>query len=78
MNTITAEDLLRHLYGETSPQKAARIEVALKTDLRIQEEFEKLKATHRKLNEVHFSPRSQTIETIMQYAAKKQKQLHSI
>ena len=78
MIKITPEDLVRYLYNETSPQKTERIKAALQIDNNLQDEFEKLKTTHSKLEEVKFSPRSQTINNILEYAAKKQKQLHSI
>lgn len=78
MNKITPEELVRYLYNETSPQKAERIKAALQIDNNLRDEFEKLKNTHSKLEEVNLSPRSQTINNILEYAAKKQKQLHSI
>ena len=78
MIKITPEDLVRYLYHETSPQKTERIKAALQIDNNLQDEFEKLKATHSKLEEVNLSPRFQTINNILEYAAKKQKQLHSI
>ena len=80
MMKITPEDLVRYLYKETSPEKTARIKAALQIDTNLQDEYENLKNTYSKLEEeqVKLSPRSQTINNIMQYAAKKQKQLHSI
>ncbi len=78
MNKITPEDLVRYLYNETSPLKTERIKAALQIDNILRDEFEKLKNTHSKLEEVTLSPRSQTIDNILEYAAKKQKQLHSI
>lgn len=78
MNKITPEDLVRYLYNETSPQKTDRIKAALQIDNVLRDEYEKLKNTHSKLEEVNLSPRTQTIDSILEYAAKKQKQLHSI
>ena len=80
MNKITPEDLVRFLYKETSAQKTAQIKAALQIDSHLQNEFEKLKTTYSKLDEeeVKLSPRSKTIDAIMEYAALKQKQFHSI
>lgn len=78
MNKITPEDLVRYLYNETSPEKTDRIKAALQIDNVLHDEYEKLKNTHSKLEEVKLSPRPETINSILEYAAKKQKQLHSI
>lgn len=78
MNKITTEDLVRYLYKETSPQKTDRIKAALQIDNLLRDEYEKLKNTHSKLEEVSLSPRTETINSILEYAAKKHKQLHSI
>ncbi|MEO7317259.1 MAG: hypothetical protein ABIW47_18860 [Ginsengibacter sp.] len=80
MMKITPEDLVRYLYKETSTEKTARINAALQIDTNLQDEYEKLKNTYSNLEEgqVRLSPRLQTIKNIMQYANKKQKQLHSI
>ena len=78
MIKITTEDLVRYLYHETSSYKTEQIKAALQIDINLQDEFEKLKNTHSKLEEVTLSPRTQTINNILEYAAKKQKHLHSI
>lgn len=78
MNKITPEDLVRYLYSETSIQKTERIKAALQIDNHLRDEYEKLKNTHSILDEVNLSPRPKTINNILEYAAKKQKQLHSI
>ena len=80
MMKITSEDLVRYLYQETSTQKTARIKVALQIDSNLQDEYERLKSTFSKLEEeeVKLSPRQKTIDNIMEYAVKKQKQVHSI
>lgn len=77
---ITPEDLVRYLYKETSIQKTADIKAALQIDSNLQDEYEKLKTTYSKLEEeeVRLSPRPETINKILEYAALKQKQLHSI
>ena len=80
MIKITPEDLVRYLYKETSTEKTACIKAALQIDSNLQEEYEKLKNTYSKLEQevVRRSPRPQTINNIMEYASKKQKQVHSV
>ena len=80
MMKITPEDLVRYLYQETSTQKTARIKAALQIDSNLQDEYEQLKSTFSRLEEeeIKLSPRQQTINRIMEYADKKQKQFHSI
>ncbi|MEO6681988.1 MAG: hypothetical protein ABIN48_04105 [Ginsengibacter sp.] len=78
MVKITPEDLVRYLYNETSTQKTAAIKQALQMDNNLRDEFEKLKNTYSKLEEVKLTPRAETINSILRYAAKKQNQLHSI
>ncbi len=79
MMKITTDDLIRYIYQETSTQKTACIKAALQMDSNLQDEYEKLKVTYSKLEEeVILSPRSQTIKNIMEYAVKKQKQVHTI
>ena len=80
MIKITSEDLVRYLYGETSTQKTARIKVALQIDSDLASEYEQLQSTYSNLNkeDVKLTPRTKTIENILEYAALKQKQLQSI
>ncbi|MEO6812633.1 MAG: hypothetical protein ABI172_01790 [Ginsengibacter sp.] len=78
MITITQEDLVRYLYNETSEAKNAEIRASLQTDWDVREAFEKLLSTQHLLNEVRYSPRQQSIDRIMEYASKKQAQLHSL
>lgn len=72
MNQISQEDLLRYSYGETSDQKSAAIEAALKTDFKLKESLEQLKAMHRKLDTLKASPSDKVMERIFKYAASKQ------
>lgn len=78
MIKITPEELVRYLYNETSEQKTATIEAALLTDWNLRETFEKLVCAQQNLNEAKLSPSPKTINKILEYAAKRQRQLHSI
>jgi hypothetical protein len=78
MIKITQEDLVRYLYNETSERKSADIKAALETDWNLRETFEKLLVAQQNLSEVNISPRQQAVDKILEYAAKKQEQLHSL
>jgi len=71
MIKITPEELIRYLYNETSEQKTAAIRAALQTDWNLRETYEKLASSVKNLNKVTFSPRSETINKILEYASGK-------
>ena len=78
MIKFTQEDLIRYLYKETSKQKTAAIKAALETDWNLQESYQNLLSSHRNLNNISLSPRREVINNILNYAAKKQDQVHSL
>ncbi|MEO6135747.1 MAG: hypothetical protein ABIP35_11380 [Ginsengibacter sp.] len=78
MNNFTQDDLVRYLYKETSELKTAAIKAALLTDFNLKESYEKLVNAQQGLQDINFSPRQQSIDKILEYAAKKQGQLSSI
>lgn len=77
MNQITQEDLLRYSYGETSAQKTALIEEALKKDFELKESFEKLKAMQRSLDSLKATPSDDVMQRIFRYAASKQSKVQA-
>lgn len=77
MIKITPEELVRYLYNETSEQKTAQIKAALQTDWNLRDTYEKLVSAHKNLNEIKFSPRTETVNKILEYASKKQEQVTS-
>ncbi len=77
MIKISPEELVRYLYNETSEQKTAKIKAALQTDWNLRDTYEKLLISHKGLNEIKFSPRSETVNKILEYASKKQEQVTS-
>ncbi|HEY9340355.1 MAG TPA: hypothetical protein VJ279_10805 [Hanamia sp.] len=78
MTKITPEELVRYLYNETSERKTTIIKAALQTDWNLKETFEKLLSAQQNLRETTFSPRQETINNILEYASKKQTQIHSL
>ena len=77
MTKITPEELVRYLYNETSEQKTTVISAALATDLNLRETYEKLLSGHKNLNDTSYSPRPEAVNKILEYAARKQEQVHS-
>jgi len=77
MIKVTPEDLVRYLYNETSDQKSAAIKAALQTDWNLRESYEKLLNSHKNLNTIKASPRRESVNKILAYAAKKHAQVTS-
>jgi len=65
---FTPEELLQYLYKETSPEKSAAIEAALRDDWTLREKFEVLQASTQSLNTALESPRMEVILRVMDYA----------
>ena len=72
MNNFTPEDLLLYLYKETSTETTAAIEKALENDWTLREKLAVLKASQQKLDAIVESPRTETVLSILRYAAKTQ------
>lgn len=68
MPNYTTEDLLLHLYKETSYDHAAAIEKALLTDWTLSEKFSVLKDYLQNLDSIIESPRPQSVMAILDYA----------
>jgi len=71
MIKFTPEDLVRYLYNETSEQKTASIKAALQTDWNLRETYEKLLSSQKNLDKISFSPRSESVNKILEYASKR-------
>ncbi len=78
MAQITQEDLVRYLYNETSGQKSELVKDALESDMNLRDSFETLLASKKTLENVDLSPRPESVDKILQYAATKEKHLHSL
>ncbi|MEO7959970.1 MAG: hypothetical protein ABIR19_00390 [Ginsengibacter sp.] len=77
MTQITQEDLVRYLYNETSDKKSELIREALETDINLRHSFEVLLLSKKNLEEIDLSPRPESVDRILQYAARDEKHLHS-
>lgn len=65
---FTHEELIRYLYNETSPERAADIEAALSTDWSLHEKMEVLQRSVKALDTPLESPRPEVIRNILNYA----------
>ena len=65
---FTPEELIQYLYKETSPEKSAAIEAALRDDWTLREKLEVLQASTQSLNTALESPRMEVILRVMDYA----------
>jgi hypothetical protein len=65
---FTPEELIRYLYNETSIEKTAAIEAALREDWTLREKLEVLKASTQRLDTILESPRMEVLQRVMNYA----------
>lgn len=65
----TPEDLIRYIYKETTPAETAAIEQALEKDWSLREKLAVLQASGHRLNTLIEKPRTETILSILRYAA---------
>jgi hypothetical protein len=75
MQSITSEDLLLYLYGETSSQQSKTIATALQHDWDLKEKYDLLKGSMNQLDEVSYAPEQKTIDSILAYAHKSVEEL---
>ena len=65
---FTHEELVQYLYNETSPEKTAAIEAALRDDWTLREKLEVLQSSTQGLNTALESPRMEVVLRVMNYA----------
>jgi len=65
---FTPEELVRYLYNDISPAKAAAIDAALQEDWTLREKIEVLKASSNNLDRIIESPRPEVILKVLNYA----------
>lgn len=68
MNIFTPEDMLRLLYNEMNADEKAALIRAMEDDWTLREEFETMKQAMSNLDTLHYSPRPQSIQSILNYA----------
>lgn len=67
---FTPEDLLQYLYKETTPAETEAIEKALAEDWTLREKFEVIKKAAQRLSQLSFTPRTETVLSVLKYANK--------
>ena len=65
---FTPEELLQYLYKQTSPEKTAAIETALRNDWTLREKLEVLSASQQSLDKALESPRTEVVLKVLNYA----------
>ena len=68
MNNFTTEDMIRFLYNEMNTEETQQFIQAMDSDWTLKEAFELLKQSKDSLDTPLQSPRTSTINAIMQYA----------
>lgn len=68
MTNFTPEDLLLYLYKESSRQRAAAIENALKVDWTLREKLAVLKDSMHQLDKNTVAPRTEVVLSVLNYA----------
>jgi hypothetical protein len=69
MHSITQDDLLLFLYGETSPEKNIEIQNALEQDWNLKEMYAQLEKTKNELDGFELmSPSENSVNRILKYA----------
>jgi hypothetical protein len=73
MKSFYPEDLLEYQYNEMSPERSLELEQALKENWSLRQKMEVIKEASERLNKSYESPRPQSIDYIMDYAAARSK-----
>ncbi len=68
IKTFTPDDLLRYFYEDTTPVESKEIEKALRTDERLQEEWQQLQADMNMLDGLFLEPSGAVTDRIMHWA----------
>ncbi|MCU0376094.1 MAG: hypothetical protein MUF24_12375 [Chitinophagaceae bacterium] len=71
MHKFTPEDLLLFMYGELSAEAEKQVRLALENDWTLREKYAVLEGASQRLDKLVTSPRQQSIEMVLQYAAGK-------
>ena len=78
MHSITSEDLLLYLYGETTKLQTEAIELALQQDWSLMEKLELLTQSRNELETISFSPSTNSVNNILKYAEKSVEEISTV
>jgi regulator of replication initiation timing len=69
MQTFTQEQIMQYLYGEASPILKLAIDNAMKENIELQKEINKLKRTIKQLDKLEQqTPSQKSVDAILKYA----------
>lgn len=77
MSNFTPEDLVQYLYKEASEPKTVAIKNALETDWDLRKSFQQMVSGQKNLEEIKLSPRTESVNKILQHISKNHGQLYS-
>ncbi len=78
MHSITSEDLLLYLYGETTKLQTEAIDSALQQDWSLMEKLELLTQSRNELETISFSPSTNSVNNILKYAEKSVEEISTV
>jgi hypothetical protein len=65
---FTSNDLVRLIYSEVSPNEAADLRQAMKTDLNLKEDYIEMREALAMMPKATFSPSKNAIQNILRYS----------
>ena len=68
IKTVTQDQLIRFIYGETGTEESKEISATLRTDWELMEQYEMLLDTQRQLDSARVSPSQQVVDRIKRYS----------
>ena len=77
MHNFTPEDLVQHLYNETSPEKSTAIKAALETDWSLKEMYDVIVSAQKRLEALELQPREEALQKIFRHAKEAIAELHT-
>ncbi|MBV6655744.1 MAG: hypothetical protein KI786_18380 [Mameliella sp.] len=69
--SFTSNHLVKYLYNEVTVSERLGLEEALTQDFGLFEEYNELKAAHRALPKVTFSPSNQALQRVLEYSSER-------
>lgn len=68
IKTVTQDNLVRFIYGETSAEEASLIQEALSSNFELKELYEQLLECKAELDKVRLQPSQKVIDNILNYS----------
>ncbi len=78
VKTITQDQLIRFVYGETDVKESGVISQALQNDWKLKEQYEQVLDLHRQLDNARVTPSDTVIDRIKRYSQSTAPMEHSL